>query len=366
MPQAGPSVDERLTWRKEKAAMEAEIRTLKKDVEVRTKREEEAAREMSSLKGMRGENERLRMGWGVMTDQYAELWDDFESGKKAWREEKQVLELDRRELGGKVDVLTAVLAAKSQECDDQSDHIRQLRDERDLLSDMVDTIRADQMGDPTINAQSLDEIIPLSPMIDSSDLASLLDLSTTHNYLIRDHSSDLEPHILALTASIMTLEQSLRETTNTLTGLQSANSRLEAEYAESRLEHAPCAVTISQLRYEADQAQQITLVREEELGEVRAELRNVEQKYERQAELVARANENEARSKFALESLEEEIVQYVLSLNETLMIACRTSITSLQGTRKSTKSCSNDKPSLKLARLLPSRKPKGYRCKTRN
>jgi chromosome segregation ATPase len=289
--------------------MEVEIKALKKDVEVKTKREEEAAREMSSLKGMRGENERLRMGWGVMTDQYAELWDDFESGKKAWREEKQALESGRRQLGGKVDVLTAALAAKSEECDDQIRQIRQLQGERDLLSDIFDNIRADQKGELTFNAQSFDNITPLSPMIDSSDFVHLLDLTTKHNDLIREHSSDLEPHILSLTASIMTLEQSLREATDTLTGLQSTHARLEAEYAESRLEHAPCAVTISQLRYEADQAQQITLVREEELGEVRAELRNVEQKYERQAELVARANENEARSKFALESLEEEIVQ---------------------------------------------------------
>jgi chromosome segregation ATPase len=289
--------------------MEVEIKALKKDVEARIKREEEAASEMSSLKGMKGENERLKMGWEVMTDQYAELWDDFESGKKAWREEKLVLELDRRELGGKVDVLTAALAAKSEECEDQSRRIRQLRDERDLLCDLVDNMRAVQMGHLTIQAHSSEDITPLSPTFDSSDLAHLLDLTSTHDDLIREHSSDLEPHILSLTASIMALEQSLRETTNTLTGLQSTNARLEAEYAESRLEHAPCAVTISQLRFEADQAQQITLVREEELGEVRAELRDVEKKYERQAELVARANENEARSKFALESLEEEIVQ---------------------------------------------------------
>jgi chromosome segregation ATPase len=309
IPQAGPSVDDRLTWRKDKAAMEVEIRALKKDVDARIKREEEVAREMSSLKGMRGENERLKVGWEVMTDQYAELWDDFESGKKAWREEKQILESNRRELGSRVDVLTAALAAKSEECEDQNRRIQQLRDERDLLSDIVDSIRADQMGHPTGKAQSFDDITPLSPILDSSDLAHLLDLTSTHDGLIREHSSDLEPHILSLTASIMALEQSLRETSNTLTGLQSTNARLEAEYAESRLEHAPCAVTISQLRYEADQAQQITLVREEELGEVRAELRDVEKKYERQAELVARANENEARSKFALESLEEEIVQ---------------------------------------------------------
>jgi chromosome segregation ATPase len=309
MPQAGPSVDERLTWRKEKAAMEVEIKALKKDVEARIKRDEEVAREMSSLKGMRGENERLRMGWGVMTDQYAELWADFENGKKAWREEKRTLEVDQRDLKTSTSLTEAALLAKAEECEDKCRQIQQLRDERDLLSDIVDSIRADQMGHLTIQAQSSDDITPLSPTFDSSDLAHLLDLTSTHDDLIREHSSDLEPHILSLTASIIALEQSLRETTNTLTGLQSTNARLEAEYAESRLEHAPCAVTISQLRYEADQAQQITLVREEELGEVRAELRNVEKKYERQAELVARANENEARSKFALESLEEEIVQ---------------------------------------------------------
>ena len=309
MPQAGPSVDERLTWRKEKAAMEVELKALKKDVEGRTKREEEAAREMSSLKGMRGENERLKLGWEVMADQYAELWDGFENGKKSWREEEQALESDRRQLVGTVDVLTAALAVKIEECDDQSHQIQQLRDEQDLLSDIIDTIRADQMGHPTIKPQSFDDTTPLSPMIDSSDLAHLLDLTVTHNDLIREHASDLEPHILSLTASMTTLGQSLRETTNALTSLQSTHARLEAEYAESRLEHAPCAVTISQLRYEADQAQQITLVREEELGEVRAELRDIEKKFERQAELVAGANENEARSKFALESLEEEIVQ---------------------------------------------------------
>jgi chromosome segregation ATPase len=346
--------------------METEIKALKKDVEARTKREAEAAREMSSLKGMRGENERLRMGWGVMTDQYAELWDDFESGKKAWREEKRTLEGDQRKLETSKALVEAALLSKAEECEDQCRQIQQLRDERDLLNHMLDNILADRMSKSSLEAESLDEITPLSPTFDSSDLAHLLDLTSTHDDLIREHSSDLEPHILSLTASIMALEQSLRETTNTLTGLQSTNARLEAEYAESRLEHAPCAVTISQLRYEADQAQQITLVREEELGEVRAELRDVEKKYERQAELVARANENEARSKFALESLEEEIVQYVLSFNETLMIVCRISTTSLQGSRKSTKSCSNDKLYWKLARLLPSRKPKDYRCKTRN
>jgi len=306
MPQAGPSVDERLNWRKEKAAIDAEIKALKKDAEARTKREEETARELSSLKG---ENERLKMGWDVLTEQYAELWDDFESRKKAWRDEKQLLESDRRQLGEKVDHLETALAAKIEESKDQSDRIQQLQAEQDLLSDMIDEIRADQIGYPTLKTLSLDEITPLSPMIGPSDIAHLLDLTSTHDDLIREHTSDLEPHILSLTASIMALEQSLRETTNTLTSLQSTHVRLETEYAESRLEHAPCAVTISQLRYEADQAQQITLVREEELGEVRSELRGVEEKYQRQAELVVRANENEARSKFALESLEEEIVQ---------------------------------------------------------
>jgi len=309
MPQAGPSVDERLTWRREKAAMEAEMKALKKDVEARTKREEEAAREMSSLKGMREENERLRMGWGVMTDQYAELWDDFENGKKAWREEKRTLEVDQRDLKMSTALTEAALLAKAEECEGKCRQIQQLRDERDVLSDVIDRIRADQMGHPAFEAQFSDNITPLFPTFGSYDFAHLLDLTTTHTDLIRDHSSDLEPHILSLTASIMALEQSLRETTNRLTGLQSTHARSEAEYAESRLEHAPCAVTISQLRYEADQAQQITLVREEELGEVRAELRDVEKKYQRQAELVVRANENEARSKFALESLEEEIVQ---------------------------------------------------------
>lgn len=68
-------------------------------------------------------------------------------------------------------------------------------------------------------------------------------------------------------------------------------------------------MTLSQLRYEADQAQQITTVREEELSEIRAELRKSEERFQKQADLVVRANESEARSKFALESLEEEIVQ---------------------------------------------------------
>lgn len=289
--------------------MDAEIKALKKDVEARVRREEETVRDLSSLKEMRGENERLQMGWNVLTEQYAESCDASASEKKDWRQEKQVLESDRRELDSRVDVLNVALAAKLEESKDQSDQIQQLQAERDFLSVMIDEIRADQIGYPTLKTLSLDEITPLSPMIGPSDIAHLLDLTSTHDDLIREHTSDLEPHILSLTASIMALEQSLRERTNTLTSLQSTHVRLETEYAESRLEHAPCAVTISQLRYEADQAQQITLVREEGLGEVRSELRGVEEKYQRQAELVVRANENEARSKFALESLEEEIVQ---------------------------------------------------------
>jgi chromosome segregation ATPase len=309
LPLAGPSVDDRLTWRKEKAALESEIKLLKKDAEARSKRVEEAAKEGASLKELKGENERLKYGWGVMTDQYAELWEAHESGKTAWQREKQSLESEQRELNNRVNVAELGHAAKTEECEDQRQHIRQIRAERDILNDMFDAIRMNQLERVSLQIPCSDDISPLSPFLESSDIYNLLDLTTTHISLIQEYGSDLEPHILSLTASIMDLGQSLRETTHTLTTLQTSHARLEAEYADVRLEHAPCAVTISQLRYEADQAQQFTRVREEELDEVRAEMRKVEERFDRQAELAAKANEGEARSKFALESLEEEIVQ---------------------------------------------------------
>jgi len=309
MPQAGPSVDDRMTWRKEKAAMEAEIRALQKDVELRMKREEGVVREMEVLRGMQGENERLKLGWAVMTDQYAVLWDSFESEKKTWSEDMLSLESERRELSSRVLVLQDALHAESERTQDQQHHMRQLLAERDLLDEMVADLRTPGYESTSFHDPSFAGVESLAPILELSDMYSLLELTSTHNALVLEHGAEFEPHILSLTASVMGLEQSLREATYTLTTLEASHTRLEAEHADLRLEHAPCSLTISQLRYEADQACQTTLVREEELGEVRAEYLKLEDRYEKQIDMVAKAGENEARSKFALESLEEEIAQ---------------------------------------------------------
>jgi hypothetical protein len=311
IPQAGPSVDDRLTWRKERAAMEVEIRALKKEVETRSNKEEEAVKEIAMFKGVRGENERLKFGWGVMTDRYDDLHEMFECARKDWGMERKSLGSEVVELRSTTRHLESVLGEKEEECKDHLYRLDELRSERDCLSEVVDGLRATiiEVTTQDRHAPSTNEVAPLSPMVELSDVTAVLDLATGHSELIREQASELEPHILGFTASILHLEQSLRETASTLTTLQAAHSRMETEYGETRLEHASCAVTISQLRYDADQANQITAVREEELGEVRTELHKADEKREKQAELLVRAEENEARSKFAQESLEEEIVQ---------------------------------------------------------
>jgi hypothetical protein len=309
IPQAGPSVDEKLTWRKEKAAMDLEIRSLRKEVETRSKREEEAVKEMFLLKVVRGENERLKYGWGVMTDRYVDLYETYQFENKERKREKQAMESDISRLDRTVCDLEVALAAKEEERQDHQYYIDCIRTERDSLSEIIDVLRAGRIEQNPRETSPIDEMVPLAPMIELSDISNILDLTSSHTELAREQGSDLEPHILTLTASILHLEQSLRETTSALTTSQTAYHRIETEYAETRLEHASCAVTISQLRYDADQANQITAVREEELGEVRAELLKADDESARQADLLARAEESEARSKFALESLEEEIVQ---------------------------------------------------------
>lgn len=291
--------------------MEVEIRALKKEVETRSNKEEEALKEVAMLKGVRGENERLKFGWGVMTDRYADLYDTFETVKKDREMERKSLESEVLELRSTTRHLTCVLGEKEEECKHHLYRLDGLRSERDCLSEVVDGLRATIMEVTTQDrhAPSKNEVAPLSPMVELFDGTAVLDLATGHSELIREQASELEPHILGLTASILHLEQSLRETASALTTLQTAHSLMETEYGETRLEHASCAVTISQLRYDADQANQITAVREEELGEVRTELHKADEKREKQAEMLARAEENEARSKFAQESLEEEIVQ---------------------------------------------------------
>ena len=289
--------------------MEAEIRALQKDVELRMKREEGTVKEMEVLRRTKAENERLKLGWGVMTDQYAELWDTFESEKKTWSEDKLSLESERRELCSRVLVLQDALHAETERNQDQQDHMRQLLAERDLLDEMVADLRTPGYESTSFHDPSFAGVEPLAPILELSDMYSLLELTTTHNALVLEHGAEFEPHILSLTASIMGLEQLLRETTYTLTTSQATHTRLEAEHADLRLEHAPCSLTISQLRYEADQACQTTLVREEELGEIRAAYLKLEERFEKQIDMGVKAGENEARSKFALESLEEEIAQ---------------------------------------------------------
>jgi chromosome segregation ATPase len=303
-------VDDRLTWRKERAALEQEIKALKKDGEVKARKVEEAGKEAELFRSLRGENERLRYGWAVMAGEYGDLYESFQANERDLSRTTRSFDSERHILEIRVDSLEHLLSDTMEERDEARQHLALISAQRDLLSDMTEELLSSRPERHEEIARPLhEEILPLGPLIDSSDAAQLLDLSIGHNALIGEHLSDLEPHILSLTASIMTLEENLRSTTSTLASLQATHGRLEAEHAQNRLEHASCGVTISQLRYDADSASQMTAVREEELAEARIDLRKSEERIQKHADLLAQATENEARSKFALESLEEEIVQ---------------------------------------------------------
>lgn len=325
-------MDERLNWRKEKAALEAEVRMMKKEAEERTKRDQALQLEQQSSKFVKAENERLTYGWTVMTEQYAELYEVSKQKEREWRETSRTMESEKRRLESDVALLETVLSTCQAELEDLKLRVDESRGEAEMLVGVVDDLRAAR--DHQIQGIPIPPIEPaaedLEPQVDISDVRQFLDLTTGHIDLLLSDTSDVPSHIATLTGTILTIDSELRQCRASLVSLESSKGRVDVELETVKVDHATCGATTSQLRFELDQAEQIIESRGREVSEVRLALNKANERAEKHAELLARATEQATRSKFAEEALEEEVTQYVplpsVPTHSLISPACKTSI----------------------------------------
>jgi chromosome segregation ATPase len=313
LPQAGPSVDERLSWRKEKATLETEVRMMKRDAEERAKRDQALHVEQQSSQVLRAENERLKYGCTVVAEQYAELYELSTEREKQWLKRSRSMEGEKRQLESNVAYLQEVVTAHQAELEDLKSQLDESNVESEALVDTVDDLRTALLlhsGDTQIpQLESMVEVLGSS--IDASDVQQMIELLSGHVDLVLSDCSDTPSHIASLTESILKLEIDLRQSKTSLSALEASQGRTELELETLKVDHATCGATTSQLRFELDQAGQIIESRGQEVSEVRIALGKAETRAEKHAELLARANEQAARSKFAEEALEEAVTQYV-------------------------------------------------------
>jgi chromosome segregation ATPase len=309
IPQAGPSIDEKMTWRKEKAHLEAEVRSMRRDAEERVKLERALLSEQQSKQGIRAENERLKYGWAIMAEQYAELHECLVETQREWSRASRTLAAERERLEGNIAVLETDLIARREEVEDLRDHAKASWVERKALAQIIDNLRAD--SDIANSPVAVDSTLShkLDNNFEASDIRHIIELASGHLDLVMSNSADTPFHIASLTETILALEIDLRQRETSLHTLELSHGRLETEHEALKIEHATCGATSSQLRYELDQAEQVIDSRGEEVASVRLELSRAIERGDKQAELLARANDQAFRSKFAEEALEEEVTQ---------------------------------------------------------
>lgn len=301
--------EDRIAWNKAKMSMESEIKKLEKEVE-RGSRKLTALQEKAKLEAtLAAENERLKFGWNVMTEQYGELYDKLQEVRRDALEREHADVRYRQEKESEVARLAFRLERSGE---DQHDLLEQLglsRKHVDQLSmDLEEQLDLHHAPVPAITRPLNDNTVEqLQPMTDIDSTRTMLELATGHAGLQESIQRDGEEHITHLTTSIIELEQSVRDLHTRLTTTENTHVLLVAEQESLRAEHAPCGASLSQLRFEVDQANRIVDSRGQEVNDVRLELCRANERSERQADLLQRANENVSRSKFAQDALEEEV-----------------------------------------------------------
>jgi hypothetical protein len=298
-----------MTWRKEKAHLEAEVRSMRRDAEERVKLERALLSERQSKEGIRAENERLKYGWAIMAEQYAELHECLVEKQREWSRASRTFAAERERLESNIAVLETDLIARREEVEDLRDHAKASGVERKALAQIIDNLRAD--SDIANYPVAVDSTLShkLDNNFEASDIRHMIELASGHLDLVMSNSADTPFHIAFLTETILALEIDLRQRETSLHTLELSHGRLETEHEALKIEHATCGATSSQLRYELDQAEQVIDSRGEEVASVRLELSRAIERGDKQAELLARANDQAFRSKFAEEALEEEVTQ---------------------------------------------------------
>lgn len=312
LPTSGPSVDERLTWRKEKASNENEIKKLEREVSRWMKRCEDLQEDSQKYVGMEGENERLKYGAAIIAEQYAELFENFRDVQEVTREREVGSTMNVQRMEGELEEARQVNNEILEERDGMAHrlelaqrHVETLKESLHFVLASKREIQQFSQSSPPLESQ----VTPLDPIVSPEEVQTILDLSLAHSNLCQAALTNADEHILTLTTTIIELESSARKAEQSLSSVRTSLAGLEAEHEVLRAEHAPCGATMSQLRFELDQANQVADNRGDEINEVRLRLCKADERSERHADLLKKANDSLSRAKFAQDALEEEVEQ---------------------------------------------------------
>ena len=292
--------------------MENETKKLERELSRWIKRCEDLQEESSKYVGMGAENERLRFGAAVMAEQYAELFDTFRDFKEVADERDMRSTLNQQRMELEVEEARQINSETSEERDGLAHRLQLAQRHVEILKESLHAALASkrEFQQSSQSSPSTDtQIIPLDPIVSPEEVQTILDLSLAHSTLCQEALSNANEHILTLTTTIIELESSVRKAEHSLSSVQASFAGLEAEHEALRGEHAPCGATMSQLRFELDQANQVADNRGDEINEVRLRLCKADERSERHADLLKKANDNLSRAKFAQDALEEEVEQ---------------------------------------------------------
>lgn len=308
LPQKGPMIDERLAWKKEKAALDAELRQANKEADKWMGKCRQLESTSQDLSAMRTENERLRYGWSVMAEQYGQLYETLQTRARSHAAERSAASGAQQRTEAQLSQAIWHNDQITQQNVDLQEQVRHMQDEVALLSQTLHEAVTHRASDRTPTPTMSDPTLPdLAPTIDALETQSALELAIGHAELGQSEISDRAEHISLLTSKIIDLEQALHSAEAALTTAQNHSRLLRDEQEALKEEHASCAPTISQLRVDIDQADRVIERRGQEVQEVRLELHRANQKTDRQADMIKSASEEVSRAKYAQDVLEEEV-----------------------------------------------------------
>lgn len=292
--------------------MESEMRGLQKELGRWMKRCESLEERARDQVVLEAENERLRFGSGVMAEQYAEVYDSLQIVRQAASERDIALLQAQRIMEAELQETRLTTSDIAEEKEGLAHRLSLAQGYIGLLERALDdAIISRQDCQQLIRVEHItdDQIAPLAPFVGEEQIATVLDLALGHAHFGQECLQESRDHITHLRKSVIDLEVSVSQGERSLSVAQSALNQLQTEHEVLRSEHAPCGASMSQLRYELDQSNQIVDNRGAEVNEVRLRLCKADERSERQADILKRANENVSRAKFAQEALEEEVEQ---------------------------------------------------------
>lgn len=309
---AGVGVEERLTLRKEKAGLEVELRKVHEEKERASKLLEKVELEkglvVGELKEAKWEIERLKAGGAVMAERCGELWELVRSVEEVRKCERVEWECERRNRESAMEVLQESLRGSKITIRELKAQLAMSRTPESTEGFGEIAIQFDRPHAPIASHTESHE-----PMVDSTVVSAVLDLALTHLDLVTTYQdqeldtltasnadllNQLENTIIALDLA----QKDLLELRTQYTAIQSVNDAL-------KVAHASCHGRIKALEKDLQDANAVIDSRGEEVNEVRLELRDVQLRADREREELRRAQESVQRGRFAVEALEEEVLQ---------------------------------------------------------